>query len=508
MLRTLSSLRIVRAPGAARRARHRRTARAGLVAGVALAGLLAAPVSAEAAPSDGATRIQPASSRYVALGDSYSSGEGGGRPTPETDSKTDRCHRDARAYPVRLSRQDRALRPLAFVACSGAVTSDLVRNNHLYPSEGPQLAALTSSTTTVTITIGGNDAGFAQVLSACIAVPGLTDGRGCSSNPALTGGVDASLAALAGRTTPGSPIIPVTQVLAQIHARSPRAHVYVAAYPELFGSRTRDFSRDATAPSGRACVVNGLTGASFDRTDTRWLNRSTRRLNGVLAQSVRDAKTADRSLRGHLRPGPGLRRARPLRRQAGLDQPARPGAPDRAGHAPDRRPRELPPDPEGPEEGLLPHLPTRRDLKLESSSAARLERTAQPGDTCRRRGSAGPGPARPSPRPVPRLGVPLTSPSGAARLQRRPGRPGSSAHEMSGRDAGVAEGSLVGVDPAGWVPGREPVEHPAGPPAGQELAVVEPAQQGQVVEVRRATVDPGHHVVAFAPLRRMLTPRE
>ena len=86
-------------------------------------------------------------------------------------------------------------------------------------------------------------------------------------------------------------------MLAQIHARSPQAHVYVAAYPELFGSRKRDFSRDAAAPSGRACVVNGLAGASFDRADTRWLNRSTRRLNGVLARSVRDARAADRSLR-------------------------------------------------------------------------------------------------------------------------------------------------------------------------------------------------------------------
>ena len=269
-----------------------RTACTGAAVALALAATALTPTAAQAA-----SHHQPAPSRYVALGDSYSSGEGGGRPTPETDTPTDRCHRDVRAYPERLSRHDRDLRGLTFVACSGAVTSDLVRNNHLYPSEGPQLAALTSSTRTVTITIGGNDAGFAQVLEACIAVRGLTDGRGCSTNPALTGAVDASLAALAGRSTGSTPIIPITQVLAQIHARSPRAHVYLAAYPELFGGRARDFARDASAPSGRACVVNPLAGASFDRADTQWLNRNTRRLNGVLARSVRDAKAADSSLR-------------------------------------------------------------------------------------------------------------------------------------------------------------------------------------------------------------------
>jgi lysophospholipase L1-like esterase len=271
-----------------------RTACTGAAVALALAAsALAAPTAAQAAP-----HIQPVPATYVALGDSYSSGEGGGRPTLATDTATNRCHRDVRAYPVRLSQRDRDLRPLAFVACSGAVTSDLVTNNHLYPSEGPQLPALTSATRAVTITIGGNDAGFAQVLEACIAVRGLSDGRGCSSNPVLTGAVDARLGALAAtKATPGLPIIPLRQVLAQIHARSPRAHVYVAAYPELFGSRKRDFSRDASAPSGRSCVVNPLAGASFDRADTQWLNRNTRRLNGILRQSVRDAKAADRSLR-------------------------------------------------------------------------------------------------------------------------------------------------------------------------------------------------------------------
>jgi lysophospholipase L1-like esterase len=47
---------------------------------------------------------------------------------------------------------------LSFVACSGAKTSDLLAN---------QIQAVTSATTLVTMTIGGNDIGFASLIQQC-----------------------------------------------------------------------------------------------------------------------------------------------------------------------------------------------------------------------------------------------------------------------------------------------------------------------------------------------------
>lgn len=239
-------------------------------------------------------------SPYAALGDSFSSGEGGFRPTPETDTATNRCHRDVDAYPVRLSKDDKDLSPLGFVACSGAVTRDVTHANHLFPSEAPQVEALTTLTRTVTLTIGGNDVGFSTVLAACITAREHADGRGCSTEPAVRTSVDARIAALAGTgdaTAPGSVrITPVTQVLSEIHARSPKAHVYLAAYPELFGSRKKGFSRDESSPSGRSCRVSPLADAALDYADTQWLNAETRSLNATLQRAVKDAKKADASL--------------------------------------------------------------------------------------------------------------------------------------------------------------------------------------------------------------------
>ncbi len=238
-------------------------------------------------------------SPYAALGDSYSSGEGAGSYDPSTDRATDRCHRSSAAYPERIASADRGRRPLTFVACSGATTYDVSHPNHLFPTEPAQQDALSPLNRKVSLTIGGNDLGFADVLSACLAVPGR-DGRGCSKDPRVTGLVGARLAALSGQGSApapgGLPITPVATVLADLHARAPRARIFVGAYPELFGDDPQSFGADASAPSGAACVVNGTIGASLDRDDARWINTQTRALNAVLKASVKAAEGSDRSL--------------------------------------------------------------------------------------------------------------------------------------------------------------------------------------------------------------------
>ncbi|MFL5980488.1 MAG: SGNH/GDSL hydrolase family protein [Gaiellaceae bacterium] len=99
-----------------------------------------------------AVGARAADASYVALGDSYSSGVGTGTYTLDSA-----CKRSVYAYPY-LYAQTHAGTSLAFVACSGAKTSDLLAT---------QLQAVTASTTLVTMTIGGNDIGFASLIYRC-----------------------------------------------------------------------------------------------------------------------------------------------------------------------------------------------------------------------------------------------------------------------------------------------------------------------------------------------------
>jgi lysophospholipase L1-like esterase len=98
--------------------------------------------------------LQPAGAAggvYTALGDSYSSGVG--TRTYLADSGS--CYRSQFAYPVAVARQLGA--NLTFAACSGARVQDIYN----------QLGSLGANTTLVTLTVGGNDAGFVNVIARC-----------------------------------------------------------------------------------------------------------------------------------------------------------------------------------------------------------------------------------------------------------------------------------------------------------------------------------------------------
>jgi lysophospholipase L1-like esterase len=144
-----------------------------------------------------------AADRYVALGDSYSSGTGTGSYTLNSG-----CQRSTYAYPYLASRQ-RANTDLVFVACSGATTDDVMAN---------QIASVTSATALVSITIGGNDAGFSDVVTACVTI-------GCSS-------AIADAVTYIRNTLPGK----LNTVYAAIQRQAPSARVAVLGYPRLFSS--------------------------------------------------------------------------------------------------------------------------------------------------------------------------------------------------------------------------------------------------------------------------------
>src|SRR2546430_567935 len=100
----------------------------------------------------GSVQAVAAPAAYTALGDSYSSGVGS--RTYYADSGS--CYRSPLAYPVLTA--GRVGANLTFAACSGARVAD-VQNN--------QLGSLSAGTSLVTITIGGNDAGFVSVIQSC-----------------------------------------------------------------------------------------------------------------------------------------------------------------------------------------------------------------------------------------------------------------------------------------------------------------------------------------------------
>lgn len=143
---------------------------------------------------------------YVALGDSYSSGVG----TGVYDAASGACQRSPLSYPP-LWVAEHHPASFTFVACAGATTADVRAN---------QISALRPITDLVTITIGGNDAGFGPVLQTCTVA---------KSDRTCLAAVDAAEAFE--RTVLRDRL---ARTYAAIRAAAPRAHVVVLGYPRLF----------------------------------------------------------------------------------------------------------------------------------------------------------------------------------------------------------------------------------------------------------------------------------
>lgn len=145
--------------------------------------------------------------KYVAMGDSYSAGTGTGTSYEPGNSGT--CHRTTKAYPYLLHNAHPDWGYVS-VACEGAETTELVKS---------QAKSLTKDTTWVTYTVGGNDAGFHDVLTVC-APPETVD---CMA-------VLATEESFIEKTLP----IRLDEVNNKIKAEAPSAKVIVLAYPHIF----------------------------------------------------------------------------------------------------------------------------------------------------------------------------------------------------------------------------------------------------------------------------------
>ena len=210
--------------------RHRVTAAlAGVLGSVSFvaASLVAAPPAHAAAPS------------YVALGDSYSSGVG----TRSYLSDGTSCQRSVYAFPSLIAAAKGYA--LNFRACSGAKVSDVTAT---------QLSALSATTAYVTISVGGNDAGFTSVITTCAEPAWLSDCSGAVRK--AQGYITATL--------PGS----LATLYSSIRTRAPNAKVVVVGYPRLF--------------NGEDC--NALTW--FSPTDESQLNATADLMNKTLAAAA------------------------------------------------------------------------------------------------------------------------------------------------------------------------------------------------------------------------------
>ncbi|MGD0246760.1 MAG: SGNH/GDSL hydrolase family protein [Streptosporangiaceae bacterium] len=107
----------------------------------------------------------------VALGDSYSSGEGN---PPFTSAA---CDRSNAAWPLLIAKNDPTIPDVTDIACSGATSEALVTSYSDQPPQLDQLQAITPAPDIVTITIGGNDVGFSDILEDCYLHNCATDGR-------------------------------------------------------------------------------------------------------------------------------------------------------------------------------------------------------------------------------------------------------------------------------------------------------------------------------------------
>lgn len=238
---------------------------AAVLAALALMGVT--PASQDVKPAilsaEASSAIEPV---VVALGDSYSSGEGASRYLDDTNVAGDnQCRRAATAWPV-LVAQSLGAHRLVFRACSGARARNVVGqvdDDEQYDGEGIQVDRATQEVhaadshlnpALVVLSIGGNDAGFSHVGSSCLSL-GSCDDKEVSKYfydnlPDLADALKATYLAIA-KKFPHSPIA-------------------VMPYPDAFANK------------------DGCVEAPVAPGDIRFVRDFTTKLDGVIAKAAHE----------------------------------------------------------------------------------------------------------------------------------------------------------------------------------------------------------------------------
>jgi hypothetical protein len=272
---------------------------------------------------------------YVAMGDSYSSGEGNSPYYANSNSGNDTCHRSvSNAYPdmVTLPGQsepiaDQAVGTFNFIACSGAETTGVTMasvnpvsapnpifssqevpynefgttdwgyeqyatpwnsNTPPGPVEGLQAgnSALNTSTSLVTISIGGNDARFGDIMYGCLTTS--LAGNDCSSSTwqltrtSKNGGAVDPAPLYSFEPLVISWLLPhLVQTYLAINAAAPSADIVVVGYPYIF-------PQAATTSCNSGSIAGTL--ASLSANAQNMLNGFANDLDNVIYQAVQQVQ--------------------------------------------------------------------------------------------------------------------------------------------------------------------------------------------------------------------------
>ncbi|MFC7617522.1 SGNH/GDSL hydrolase family protein [Actinokineospora soli] len=224
--------------------------RAAALAIALLVGVPAAPASA--APGR----------HYVAIGDSYASGPG----IPERVGEPAGCGRSSNNYPSVLARWVR-FASVTDVTCGGARTEDMWAPQAVPGGANPpQLDAVTRRASLVTVSVGGNDIGFGEILATCGRLAAADPlGAPCQAHY-TAGGTDVLAARI--DTVAGE----VAGVLAEVRRRAPHAEIVLVGYLRIL-------------PDGPGC----WPAVPFAAGDTPYFNGTQRRLNDTLARVARES---------------------------------------------------------------------------------------------------------------------------------------------------------------------------------------------------------------------------
>ncbi|MEV0366845.1 SGNH/GDSL hydrolase family protein [Nocardia fusca] len=225
---------------------------------------LAATIALAPVASGDPATTGPAVGTYVALGDSFAAGPG----MPPFDNEN--CERSQHNYGHLVARALGVAR-YTDVTCGGAVTESL--STAQKTGVAPQLDSVSPDTDLITVTLGGNDAGFIEVLTTC-GVLGLAS---VVPDPCRTYYTRTGVDELARRLT--EDVAPKLQAAFDaIRARAPHAVIIATTYPHIF-------------PESGQC----WPAIPFAAGDMPWLAAVQRSLNAMIAAAATraDALVAD-----------------------------------------------------------------------------------------------------------------------------------------------------------------------------------------------------------------------
>lgn len=232
---------------------------------------------------------------YLALGDSFSSGEGETDDyyyLQDTNDEFEKCHVSTRSYPYLLAGLSKIdLLYMKSVACSGATTDDIVGIDSGYWGQGARLGAKNMNLNklektlyqtqaidnfipgrihqlgfiskyqpkVVTIGVGGNDAGFMDKLKACMGTDICSWANNLEDREQTANEIQNLFGTL-------------VKTYQRIHDESPNSYIYAVGYPKIINE-------------GGTC--NLVIGKLLNDSEKRFMNEGVMYMNKVISAAAR-----------------------------------------------------------------------------------------------------------------------------------------------------------------------------------------------------------------------------